>query len=87
MTLCKVAFTISVMIEKELQNKVREYRVIAGMTQDHLAEMVGVSRQTIIAIEKGDYVPSTKLALLLAHALGVDVNKLFYLSSSNSDVI
>lgn len=49
-----------------------------GLTQEELADLVGVTRQTIIAIEKLKYVPSVKLALDLANALGVPVNELFW---------
>jgi putative transcriptional regulator len=49
------------------------------MTQAELAAAVGVSRQTIISIEGGDYTPSVLLALRLADALGCAVEVLFYL--------
>jgi putative transcriptional regulator len=45
--------------------------------------MVGVSRQTIVAIERGDYSPSVKLALLLAQALGTTVEALFILEEKD----
>ncbi|MFM2415271.1 MAG: hypothetical protein RI911_964 [Candidatus Parcubacteria bacterium] len=47
------------------------------MTQEALAEAVGVSRQTIIAIEKGNYTPSVLLAIKIAHAFDVPVEQLF----------
>lgn len=46
-------------------------------TQAELAEAVGVSRQTVIAIERGDYAPSVYLALRIAAALGATVEELF----------
>ena len=49
------------------------------LTQQELAEKVSVSRQTIIAIEKGKFNPSTKLALLIARVFNVNVEKIFYL--------
>jgi putative transcriptional regulator len=60
-----------------LSNTVRDYRVLARMTQEGLASAVDVSRQTIIAIEKGDYVPSTLLAIRIARAFGKAVEDLF----------
>lgn len=63
----------------ELSNRVREVRTTAGLTQAALANTVGVSRQTIIAIEQGGYTPSIKLALLLASALHTPVEELFSL--------
>ena len=53
------------------------------LSQQQLAEMVGVSRQTIVSIERGDYAPSVKLALLLAEKLGVTVEDLFTLEEKD----
>jgi putative transcriptional regulator len=60
-----------------LTNKVRDHRVLAHMTQEGLADAVGVSRQTIIAMETGTYTPSALLALRLARAFGVAFEDLF----------
>jgi putative transcriptional regulator len=49
------------------------------MTQDELAVRVGVRRQTILAVEKGRYVPSALLAFLIARELGMRVDELFAL--------
>lgn len=49
------------------------------MTQQELAERVGVTRQTILAIEKGNYNPSVELALRLARVFGTTVEELFAL--------
>lgn len=49
------------------------------LTQQELAKKVSVSRQTIIAIEKGKFNPSMKLALLIAHVFKVNVEEIFYL--------
>jgi putative transcriptional regulator len=62
-----------------LRNRVRESRLKNQFTQETLADMVSVTRQTIIALEKGGYTPSVELALKLAHALQVPVQKLFWL--------
>jgi putative transcriptional regulator len=65
----------------------RRYRFEAGeMTQQDLAERVGVTRQTIISIEKGKYQPSIELALRLASTLRVSVDQLFELERSWEDL-
>ena len=58
-------------------NSVREKRTSLKMTQDELADKVQATRQTIIAIEKGNYVPSVLLALRIAVTLGSMVEDLF----------
>jgi putative transcriptional regulator len=63
----------------DILNSVRQHRLIREMTQQELAERAGVTRQTILSIEKGKYTPSVGLALLLARALGVAVETLFQL--------
>ncbi|MBA3789324.1 helix-turn-helix transcriptional regulator [Patescibacteria group bacterium] len=69
-------------MERVVINVLNEVRNTHGMTQEALAEKVGVSRQTIIAIEKGKYTPSVSLALRLAHAFSMRVEDLFSLSKS-----
>ncbi len=64
-----------------VSNTVNVLRTKAMMTQEDVAEHVGVSRQTIIAIEKGNYTPSVLLALKLAKLFSVPVEKLFSISS------
>lgn len=61
-----------------VQNKIYEIRMRADITQEKLSEKIGVSRQTIIAIEKGNYVPSVLLALKLAKFFKQPVEELFY---------
>ena len=58
-------------------NTVREARTALKLTQDELAEKVQATRQTIIAIEKGNYVPSVLLALKIAAILKQKVEDLF----------
>ena len=61
-----------------LKNKLRELRFFAGeMTQKELAEKAGVSRQTIIAIEGGDYNPSLELAFKIADVFNVPIGETF----------
>jgi len=55
----------------------KEYRARAGLTQEKLAEIVGVRRETIIFLEKGKYNPSLRLAHNIARALGADIEKIF----------
>lgn len=71
-----VRYTLHEMLSK-LYTRLKEIRQSRGLTQEALAEQVGVTRQTIIAIEKLKYVPSVKLALDLADALAVPLNELF----------
>ena len=66
-------------MKEYVRNNVQELRTRAGITQEELAEAVGVSRQTIIAIEKGNYTPSVFLALKLARYFKVPVEKIFSL--------
>jgi len=58
-------------------NQISEYRKKREMTQEELAKDIDVTRQTIIAIEKGNYIPSVLLALKLSNVFNVSVNKLF----------
>jgi putative transcriptional regulator len=64
-----------------VNNCVRELRTQKGITQEEFAEAVGVSRQTVIAIEKGNYVPSVLLALKIARFFEVKVEAVFSYSS------
>jgi putative transcriptional regulator len=63
----------------DVENWIRETRTRCNLTQEELALRVGVTRQTIIAIEKGNYTPSVMLALKLAQVLGGSVDDLFWL--------
>jgi putative transcriptional regulator len=55
----------------------KEYRARAGLTQEKLAEIVGVRRETIIFLEKGKYNPSLKLARNIARTLGAGIEEIF----------
>ena len=63
-----------------IKNNVHECRTKLGFTQEQLAEKVGVTRQTVIAIERGNYTPSVLLALKLAEVFSVSVESLFSIS-------
>ena len=66
------------MSSSNLINRLKQYRRLRDdLTQQELAELTGVSRQSIISIESGKYRPSVELALRLARALGVGVEELF----------
>jgi putative transcriptional regulator len=62
-----------------LCNRLKEIRLQKELTQESLAHAVGVTRQTIIAVEKEKFVPSVKLALELALALDTPLQDLFWL--------
>ena len=62
-----------------MKNRIKVERAIHDRTQEELAERVSVSRQTINAIEKGRFNPSTLLALKMSALFGVTVNELFEL--------
>jgi putative transcriptional regulator len=69
-----------------MKTNLRKYRFEKGeLSQQQVAEMVSVSRQTIISIERGDYSPSVKLALLLAQKLNTSVEELFQLEDDDYD--
>jgi putative transcriptional regulator len=63
----------------KLINHIKQHRARCDLTQQDLAHLVGVRRQTILAVEKGKYVPSALLAFQLAQALGMPVDELFVL--------
>ena len=62
-----------------LKNNMKVYRARLNLSQEKLAELVGVTRKTINTIEKGHFVPSTVLALKIARVFGVPVEEVFYL--------
>jgi putative transcriptional regulator len=64
-------------------NKVKAYRLTKEMTQQELADLLGVSRQTIFSIETGKYVPSTILAIKIASLFKKKVEDLFTLESND----
>lgn len=69
-----------------ITNSIRALRFARNeMTQAELAERVGVTRQTIIAIEQGKYSPSLEVAFLIARALGVRLDEVFQYPESSDD--
>ena len=76
-SLTQLTYSHKIMKEEIIKNCVNEYRTKVGLTQEELADKVGVTRQTIIAIERGNYTPSVLLALKLSEVFKVSVEKLF----------
>jgi putative transcriptional regulator len=61
-----------------LENNIRALRAGANLRQEDLAEAVGVTRQTIIAIEKGGYVPSLELAFKISQIFNQPIEQIFH---------
>ena len=61
-----------------IRNRVRELREDRGLSQSELARLTGVTRQTINAIERGDYNPTIKLCLAICRTLGRTLDELFW---------
>jgi DNA-binding XRE family transcriptional regulator len=68
-----------------LVTKIKEYRARHNITQDELANMVGVRRETITHLEKGKYNPSLKLAYDIAKALSTSIEELFLFVDDEND--
>lgn len=64
--------------ELVLKNKLKEARIEKNYSQSHLADLIGVSRNTISSIETGQFNPTAKLALILCVALDKKFEELFY---------
>jgi putative transcriptional regulator len=60
-----------------MKNKIKVFRAMHDMTQEDLAQKIGVTRQTILAIEKGKYVPSLDLAFRIARYFDVNIEEVF----------
>ena len=63
----------------QLRNRLKELRARHGLTQEQLGRAVGVTRQTILAIERGNYSPSVHLALRIARQLETPLGDVFWL--------
>ena len=70
--------------ERRLVNRLRVARAERELSQEQLAALAGVTRQTISSIETGQYVPSALLAFVLAESLGKRVDELFTLSGGGA---
>ncbi len=60
-----------------MKTRIKEYRTRRNLTQEKLAEMVGIRRETVIFLEQGKYNPSLKLAHRVSRALQADINEVF----------
>jgi putative transcriptional regulator len=61
-----------------MTTKIKEFRIRSGLTQEKLAQLVKVRRETILFVEQGKYVPSLKLAYDIAKALKANIDELFF---------
>ena len=73
-------------VRRLLSNRIRILRAEHKMTQQDLAKKVGVSRQTIISTEKGNYTPSLVLAFEIANAFDVEINEVFQYKKYEEDL-
>jgi putative transcriptional regulator len=69
--------------QPRLRNRLRVARAERDISQEELARLAGVSRQTVSSIETGQWVPSTLLAFRMAQVLGVRVDELFWLEGAD----
>ncbi len=60
-----------------MKNKIKVYRAMHDLTQEGLAQALGVTRQTILAIEKGKYDPSLELAFRISRYFGATIEEIF----------
>jgi len=70
---------------EKFKNRLRLARAEINITQEQLASMAGVTRQTIGSIESGQYCPTAKLALLLSKCLKKPFEELFYLEMEDNE--
>ncbi|PKL68388.1 MAG: transcriptional regulator [Methanomicrobiales archaeon HGW-Methanomicrobiales-1] len=68
-----------------MKNRIKVYRALHDLTQEALADKLAVTRQTILAIEKGKYDPSLDLAFRISELFGIPVEKLFIRSAEGED--
>ena len=68
-----------------ITNRLRELRARYRMSQEELARRVGVTRQTIIAIENGKYLPSLRLAFKIARVFGMKIEDIFIYNEEEED--
>jgi putative transcriptional regulator len=68
-----------------MKNRIKVYRALHDLTQEALADKLAVTRQTVLAIEKGKYAPSLDLAFRISELFGVPVEKIFLRSHDGED--
>jgi putative transcriptional regulator len=69
-----------------MKNRIRELREAIGWTQQDLAARLGVTRQTVLAIENDKYNPTLALAFKLAHAFGQPIEAIFHYNPEDDEV-
>ena len=67
---------------RAMKNRIKVFRAMHDLTQDALAQQLGVTRQTILAIEKGKYDPSLELAFKIARYFNVSIEEVFTYSET-----
>lgn len=72
---------IKLKFKKVIKTRIKEFREEKSLTQKEFADIIGVSRQTIYFLEKGDYNPSLTLSFKIAELLDKPLNQIFYLES------
>ena len=72
-------------MKKKLTTTIREYRMHNNMSQQELADLTGVRRETIIRLEKGAYNPSLQLAMDISHVFHTTVEELFTFTAEQED--
>lgn len=68
-----------------MKNRIKVYRALRNLTQEALADQLGVTRQTILAIEKGKYDPSLELAFRISQLFKVPLEKMFFYTTESED--
>lgn len=72
-------------VQGRMKNRIKVYRALHELTQEALADKLAVTRQTILAIEKGKYDPSLDLAFRISELFGIPIEKIFLRSSGGED--
>ncbi|MCK9593119.1 MAG: helix-turn-helix transcriptional regulator [Methanoregula sp.] len=70
-----------------MKNKIKIFRAMHNLTQEHLAQTIGVNRQTILAIEKEKYIPSLDLAFKISRYFGVNIEEVFIFDEKTTDIL
>jgi len=68
-----------------MKNRIKVYRALRNLTQEALADQLGVTRQTILAIEKEKYDPSLELAFRISRLFKVPLDKMFFYEKDSDD--
>jgi putative transcriptional regulator len=69
-----------------MKNRIKVYRALRNLTQEALADQLGVTRQTILAIEKEKYDPSIELAFRISRLFNVPIDKMFFFDPGCEDM-